>query len=163
MKKSLPILIVGLLLSVIAFCGFFYAGTASPREMLRGPKPELAWLKKEFHLSDAEFARVSKLHEAYLPQCAERCRVIAAENEKLQKLLAQSATVTPEIQKLLAERAQTRAECEAAMLNHFYEVSRSMPAEEGQRYLAWVQTQTCLSKEGMEKRHADSDMMEPHN
>ena len=163
MKKSLPILIAGLLLSVVAFCGLYYAGTASQREMLREPKPELAWLKKEFHLSDAEFARVSKLHEAYLPECAERCRIIAAENEKLQQLLAQSAVVTPEIQMLLAERAQTRAECEAAMLKHFYEVSHTMPPEEGRRYLVWVQTQTCLSKQGMEKLHGDSDTMEPHN
>lgn len=163
MKKSLPILIAGLLFSVVAFCGFYYAGTASKREMLRDPKPELAWLKKEFHLSDAEFTRVSKLHEAYLPQCAERCRIIAAENEILQQLLAQSATVTPEIQKLLAERAQTRAECEAAMLKHFYEVSHTMPLEEGRRYLAWVQTLTCLSKQGMEKRHGDSEMMEQQN
>jgi hypothetical protein len=152
-KKSLPILIIGLLLAVVSFCGFYYAGTASQREMLRESKPELAWLKKEFHVGDEEFARISKLHEAYLPQCAARCRIIAAQNEKLQQLLAESATVTPEIQKLLTERAQTRAECEAAMLKHFYEVSRTMPPEEGRRYLAWVQAQTCLSRQGMENSH----------
>jgi len=63
---------------------------------------------------------------------------IKEQNEKLKQLLSRSETVTPEIQNLLAERAKTRAECEAEMLKHFLEVSRTMPPQQGQRYLAWV-------------------------
>jgi hypothetical protein len=33
------------------------------------------------------------------------------------------------------------------MLKHFFEVSRTMPAEQGRRYLAWVQAQTCLHEQ----------------
>jgi hypothetical protein len=33
------------------------------------------------------------------------------------------------------------------MLKHFFEVSRTMPPEQGKRYLAWVRENTCLRGE----------------
>lgn len=153
MKKAGLILLAGLVLSTAAFSGFYYFGTASCRALASDPQPELAWLKKEFKLSDAEYARITKLHEAYLPQCAQRCMRIAEENQKLEQLLSQSSSVTPEIQSVLVERAKTRADCEAEMLNHFLEVSRTMPPEQGSRYLQWVEQQTFLSGQAMEQRH----------
>jgi hypothetical protein len=167
MKKGGLILLLGLLLGTAAFSGFYYLGMAPCRNMMREPQPELAWLKKEFNLNEAEFARITQLHEAYLPQCGERCRLIAEQNRKLKVLLAKDATVTPEIQNLLMERAKTRAQCEAEMLKHFQEVSRAMPPEQGRRYLAWVEEQTVLGAQAMESRHkADGDhpmMEEPHH
>ncbi len=68
-------------------------------------------------------------------------------------MLFQITNVTPEIEGLLAERAKTRADCEAEMLKHFLAVSRTMPAEQGRRYLAWVEEQTCLRGTGMERSH----------
>ena len=125
----------------------------SSRVMMRQPQPELAWLKQEFNLSDAEYARIAKLHEAYLPRCRERCRLIDEVNAKLKDLLAHATSVTPEIQALFTERAKMRAACEAEMFQHFLEVSRTMPTGQGQRYLAWVQTQSSLRGQGMEQRH----------
>lgn len=153
MKKGGLILLAGLVLGAAAFAGFYYAGTARCRSMLQGPQPELAWLKREFGLSDAEFTRITALHEAYLPQCAARCQVIEEQNAKLRELLARSPSMTPEIERLLTERATTRAQCEAEMLKHFQEVSRAMPPEQGRRYLAWVQEQTVLHPQAMEMRH----------
>src|SRR5678815_4400814 len=113
MKKGPTILVLGVVAAIAAFAAVYYLGTLHCRDMMRESKPELAWLKKEFKLSDAEFARISQLHEAYLPQCRERCMRIKEQNEKLKQLLSRSETVTPEIQNLLADRAKTRAECEA--------------------------------------------------
>ncbi|HEY5910681.1 MAG TPA: periplasmic heavy metal sensor, partial [Verrucomicrobiae bacterium] len=138
MKKGGFILSLGLLMGTAAFCGFYYLGTASCRHMMHEPQPELAWLKSEFGVSEAEFARITALHEAYLPRCAERCQVIEDQNRRLRELLAQNPAVTSEIQSLLTERARTRAQCEAEMLKHFEEVSRAMPAKQGRRYLEWV-------------------------
>ena len=170
MKKAGLILVVGLLLSAAAFAGIYYFGTAPCRAMKSEPQPELAWLKKEFKLSDSEFNRILKLHEAYLPQCAQRCQRIAELNEKLESLLSKSSTVTPEIQAVLSERAKMRADCEAEMLNHFLQVSRMMPLEQGQRYLQWVEEQTFLSGQAMEQRHhslgpsdSQSDPMKGHH
>ena len=97
------------------------------------------------------------MHEAYLPACQHRCMRILAEDRQIQELLARSTNVTPEVQTLLAERARTRSECEAAMLNHFLAVSQTMPPEQGRRYLAWVESQSSLWGMGMEQQHGPPD------
>jgi hypothetical protein len=153
MKKGGVILILGLLLGTAGFSGFYYLGTASCRDMMREPQPELAWLKKEFKFSDAEFVRISQLHAAYLPECASRCQRIEDQNQKLQQLFSQATNVTPAIQSLLTERAKMRADCEAEMMKHFMEVSRTMSLDQGRRYLAWVEKQTFLHGQAMEERH----------
>jgi hypothetical protein len=135
----------GLALAVAAFLGSYYAGTANCRQLARSEQPELAWLKEEFHLGDAEYTRICQLHESYLAGCAERCRLIDEKNDHLKHLLAETNAVTPEIKKTLAEAAQLRAECQSKMLQQFYEVSRTMPLEQGKRYLAWVQARTVLT------------------
>jgi hypothetical protein len=155
--KGALILILGLAAGTAAFIGFYYLGTASSREVMHEPQPELAWLKREFHLTDAEFARIAQMHEAYLPQCAKRCQRIAEQEQQLQGLLATTATITPEIQNLLLERARTRAECETEMLKHFLAVSQTMPPEQGRRYLAWVESQSSLSGKGMEEKHRPTE------
>jgi hypothetical protein len=128
--------------------------------MMSQPEPALAWLKKEFHLTDAEYARIVAMHESYLPQCQERCQRIAEQDRRLEKLLARQAAMTPEVRSVIAERATTRAECEAAMLEHFLDVSRTMPPEQGRRYLEWVENQSSLCGQGMEKQHQAA---EPHH
>ncbi|HWX23070.1 MAG TPA: periplasmic heavy metal sensor [Candidatus Binatia bacterium] len=153
MKKGLLILVLGLVVATAGFASFYYLGTTSCRGMMQQPKPELAWLKQQFHLSDQEFARVSQLHDAYLPQCAARCQRIQEENAKLRDLFTQATDLTPEIQNLLAERAKMRADCEAEMMKHFLAVSRTMPPEQGRRYLAWVEQQTFLRGHEMENHH----------
>lgn len=153
MKKAALILLAGLLFSTVAFSSFYYLGTASLRSMLNEPQPGLAWLKKEFKLTDAEYARITRLHEEYLPKCGERCMRIAELNSHLEQLLSKASSVTPEIQQLLARRAQMRSDCEAEMLDHFLQVSRMMPPEQGKRYLQWVEQQTFMSGQAMEAHH----------
>ena len=142
MKRGLLILALGVVGAFVAYCCVYLMGTAKPRAMMQSPQPELAWLKHEFNLGDAEFKRISELHAGYLPQCMERCRHIDELNDKLSNTLASATQVTPEIEKLLNDRAQMRATCQAEMLKHFFEVSRTMPPEQGKRYLDWVQSQT---------------------
>jgi len=71
-------------------------------------------------------------------------RTFDDQNAKVQQLLAGTNTVTSEIKQALAEAAQLRAECESAMLQHFFEVSRAMPPDQAKRYLSWVQEQTLM-------------------
>ena len=153
MKRSALILILGVVLGLCAYCGFYFAGTASHRALLRDPTPELAWLKKEFNLSDAEFVRVVQLHDAYKVECAEMCRRVDAKNAELTKLLAQADKLTPEIETRLEEAGQLRVQCQKNMLRHFLEVSRSMPPEQGRRYLAWVQEKSFLPEHRMHDSH----------
>jgi hypothetical protein len=149
MRRGLLILVLGLVAAATAYGCIYFACTSSARNLQRGDKPELVWLKDEFNLSDAEFKRVSELHAAYLPQCAEMCREIDAQSQRLKGLLAATNQITTEIEAAIAESSRLRAECQRNMLKHFYEVSRTMPPEQGRRYLAWVQERTFLSNEGM--------------
>ncbi len=142
MNRAWLILLSGLAAAVLAGSTAYYAGTARCRSMEDSQTPELAWLKAEFHLSDAEFNRVTQMHESYMAACAERCRKVDAKNMELRELLARTNTVTPEIAQALSEAAQLRADCQKEMLRHFYEVSQTMPPAEGKRYLAWVQART---------------------
>ena len=150
MKRGLLILALGVVGAAVAFCCAYLMGTATPRALMRSAEPELAWLKYEFKLGDAEFKRISELHGGYLPQCKERCLRIDGMNDRLSVMLANASQVTPELEKLLNERAQMRATCQAEMLKHFFEVSRTMPPEQGKRYLAWVRGSTCLREPAMD-------------
>jgi len=142
MKRAWVILVSGLALAAMAYGGFYYLCTANFRGMAHDRSPELAWLKVEFHLGDAEFKRISALHEAYVAGCAERCQRIDMTNAALKALLARTNTLTPEIEQMIAAAAQLHAECQRLMLQHCYEVSQTMPPEQGKRYLDWVHERT---------------------
>lgn len=139
MKRALIILVAGLGLSLLAGSGVYFSRTASHRAMLCCEQPELAWLQHEFKLDNQEFARVVKLHSAYLTNCAELCQRIAATNNLVRQQFASDGAVTPAVEQLLADAGQLRVECQKEMLGHFLEVSRTMSPESGRRYLAWVQ------------------------
>lgn len=143
MKKSGIILLAGLAAGLLAYACLYFTGSGRGSNTA-GTAPELAWLKSEFRLSEEQFARVAELHAAYRPTCAEMCRRIDEKNAALQKLLAATNSVTPEIQAALAAAARVRTECQAAMLAHVFEVSRAMPPEQARRYLAFMHERTLF-------------------
>lgn len=142
MRRAWIILISGLAAAAFGYFAFYHLCMADARNMERSETPELAWLKAEFHLDAAECKRITALHKSYLEGCMDRCRMIDGKNEALKAMLARTNAVTAEIQQALAEAAQLRSECQKQMLQHFYEVSQSMPPEQGRRYLAWVHERT---------------------
>lgn len=157
MNRPFTILLVGLLLAAGGFGLCYWRGTASHQQLLRSATPELAWLKQEFNLSEADYQRILDLHDAYLPHCAEMCRRIAVKTGELKILLQQTNALTPEIEGKMAEASQLRLECQTAMLRHFFAVSRAMPSEQGRRYLTWVQGRTLLNGGMMAERHGDHE------
>ena len=152
MKRGLLILVFGLIAAAAAYGCIYFVCTSPTRNLQQSEKPELAWLKDEFHLSDAEFKRVSELHAAYLPQCQEMCWKIDAQNVQFQKLLAGATNVSPEIEGALAEASRLRADCQTMMLRHFMQVSQTMPPEQGRRYLTWVKEKAFLPNYGMSEK-----------
>jgi hypothetical protein len=164
MKRPWFILVGGLLLALLAYGASYHFGTSTSSSccLLNSKTPELAWLQKEFHLSDAEFARIQKLHETYQAGCAERCERIDFKNAELSKLLAQTNVVTQKIENALQEAAQLRTACQKAMLDHFYAVSQTMPPEQGKRYLAWVTERTLGSEHNSMTHDSPTATHEPH-
>ena len=82
MKRLPIILLAGLLVPAAAYCAVYFKSTAHHREVLESQQPELAWLRNEFQLNDAEFKRITELHEAYMPHCTEMCRRLEWVQEK---------------------------------------------------------------------------------
>ena len=148
MRQRWIILVFGLLLGVAGYCAFYFFATTKSREMMCQSEPELLWLKQEFRLSDSDFKRVCDLHEGYLPRCKEMCERISTKNAELKTIMAKTNAVTPEIRNKLAEIAGLRSECQAGMLQHFFEVSQAMSPEQGKRYLEWIQSKTLRFDHG---------------
>jgi hypothetical protein len=163
MKRPWLILLGGVGLAFLAYAGSYLAGSARSRSMEQSQAPELSWLQKEYHLSDSEFTRVAELHKSYYAACAERCAKIDAKNAELKKLLSGTNTVTPEIEQTMQAAAQLRADCQKAMLQHFYEISRTMPAAHGKRYFDWVVNCTFGSEHASMMTHASPDADHEHH
>ena len=142
MKRSWLIILGGLVLAVCGYLCSYFCNTSGQRAVERNARPEMAWLEMEFHLTDAQLTRVRELHNAYASRCDEMCRMIDAKNAEIRRLLAGTNIITPEIKQALVQASEIRAECESAMLDHFYKVAQTMPPEQGRRYLDWVQQQT---------------------
>jgi hypothetical protein len=141
MKRPLAIVLVGLLgIAVVFAASFVIAQRLCARRVVQADT--LDWLRQEFRLNDADLARVRKLHEGYLPKCAEMCGRIAVKKQELEKALAGQTNLTSAAERNLAELGALRAECQTEMLRHFVEVSQAMPAEPGRRYLAEMQRLT---------------------
>jgi Spy/CpxP family protein refolding chaperone len=162
MKRAVVIVIAGLLAAVASYWALYYSGTKTQREIMESPAPELAWLKNEFRLGDAEFERIVRLHEGYMPRCAEFCRRIAEKNSELRQIVSSTNADPKEVEQKLKEVGDLRVECQKNMFNHFLEVSRQMPPEQGRRYLQWVQQRTLAPEHDMAQRHEGNHAMGHH-
>lgn len=147
MKRPLLILFGALALGAAIFAGSFFCARHTTMSCCEQPADDLNWLRLEFHLGDAEMARIRELHEGYLPQCAEICAQIAAAKRELAALANNSAKALAK----QTEIAALRAQCQSNMLAHFVAVSQAMPPAQGERYLAEMKKLTLGSHEQMEQ------------
>ena len=150
MRRSLTLVIAMLLAGVAIAGGSYLLGCRICARQFATSGDDLAWLRREFRLSDAEMQRIRQLHEGYLPKCHENCALIAAKKKELQAALDRAQGMTPEARQKLDEVAALRAKCQANMLGHFYEVSQAMPPEQGRRYLVEMQRLTLGFHEQIE-------------
>ncbi len=156
MKRSLIIVICLLLAGAALFGTSFLAGRHICAACSVNSADSLDWLRQEFHLSDAEMARVRALHEGYMPKCADMCAQIAAKEQELDKSLSGATNITPAIKQQLTELAALRSQCQAQMLQHFIQVSQAMPPEQGRRYLAEMEHLTVTAHEQTEQMMSDA-------
>lgn len=135
MKRLIIVLLLTGLVSLIGYILSYEMATRHARTMLANPNCGMIWLQQEYHLTDAQYAKIVKMHEDYRPTCDRMCQRIAEANAKLNRLIASSNSVTPEIDVALKEWAMLQNECREAMLQHVYAVSAEMNPEDGKRYV----------------------------
>jgi hypothetical protein len=165
-KRSLLILIVVMLAGSALFAGSYFMSRRVCESCTNESTDNLDWLRQEFHLSDAEMARMHELHDGYLPKCGEMCAQIAAKKKELDATLAGATNINAEAKQKLTELAVLRSQCQAHMLQHFIEVSQAMPPEQGRRYLAEMERLTVGAHEQTEKNmseHAGHEHMHGGN
>ncbi|MDD5140599.1 MAG: hypothetical protein PHY43_10115 [Verrucomicrobiales bacterium] len=163
MNRSFVILLGALALGAAIFAGSYFVAQRASVMCCASPTDDLIWLRTEFHLGDAEMARIRELHEGYLPKCAEMCAKIAAKKHELESVLGSGTNLTAEAQAKLNEVAELRAQCQAQMLQHFATVSQAMPPEEGRRYLAEMQKITLGAHEQTEQSMSGDTGHEHHH
>jgi hypothetical protein len=145
MNRPLRTVLLGtVIVAVVGGLAYFCAMRLCARQMAAD---DLAWLKHEFRLSDAELQRVRQLHAGYLPKCQEMCSRIAEKQSEVETALGRGES--PD--KQLLELAALRAQCQAQMLRHFQEVSQAMPPDQGKRYLSEMQKLTLGSHQDIER------------
>ena len=94
----------------------------------------MKWLRTEFHLSDAQFAAIAKLHEDYSAECAGHCVAIGSARAQLAtaEKSGQPAATLAALRRTVAERELA---CRTAICAHLRRVAAAMPPGEGERYL----------------------------
>jgi hypothetical protein len=135
MRKAVLIALLALAAGVLSFQATRGCRPVRPQHALLDEMPELAWMRGELKLSDAQFARVAALHERYRPVCRDMCDRIETARARVDGLLRQSKSVTPELESAMREFARVRAECRLAMLRHVYETAAELDERQAARYL----------------------------
>lgn len=153
-RRSLIIVVLALAACAVLFTGSYLIAQRLCAKHLNNAADDLAWLRQEFRLGDAEMIRVRELHEGYMPKCAEMCKEIAAKKHELETALAGATNVTTTAEQKLSELGALRAQCQTQMLRHFVEVSQAMPPEQGRRYLTEMQRHTLGFHEQIEQSMA---------
>ena len=151
MKRPLLILVIALLAGGALFASSYFMGRRVCEACVASSTDDLGWLQQEFHLSDADMARVRELHNGYMPKCAEMCGRIAAKKLELEDALAGATNISSVATQKLTELAMLRSQCQAQMLEHFTQVSQAMPPEQGRRYLSEMERLTVGAHEQTEE------------
>jgi hypothetical protein len=156
MKRSPVIVLLALAAGVTVFAASYVLAQRVCARHAADSADDLAWLRQEFRLGDAEMGRVRELHDGYLPKCAEMCQKIAAKKSELESALAGATNITALAEQRVMELCELRAKCQVQMLRHFVEVSQAMPPEQGRRYLAEMQRLTLGFHEQIEQSMSHS-------
>ena len=101
-------------------------------------KDALAWLRSDFQLTDAQFAAIRKLHEAYAVVCEQHCQAIQEATIRRNQLKTAPGTDAAVLAAADRKVEELRQVCETAIAAHVREVAAQMAPEQGRRYLALV-------------------------
>ena len=135
MRKGLLIFLLAAVTACASYWIYYLVATAPARTMAAQANGEMEWLRREYHLSDAQFSRIRELHRDYAPKCDLMCEKIGKANARLDQLIVANKAYTPEVEAAMKEYLAVQGECRQALLAHVYAVSAEMSAADGARYL----------------------------
>jgi hypothetical protein len=95
----------------------------------------LAWMRRNYSLSEEEFSKVCALHDSYLPKCDQMCQRMAAATKHLSEALKVSPTMTDEAKAALDEYERAQAMCQQATLQHLLDTAATMKPDAGRAFV----------------------------
>jgi uncharacterized membrane protein YidH (DUF202 family) len=134
MKNFLLTLLAVIAAGVLAAGAFFRWQSNDALHAAAQERDAMKWLRTEFHLSDAQFAAIAKLHEDYSVECADHCAAIGSTRAQLAaaEKSGQPVATIAVLRRAVAERELA---CRSAIGAHLRKVAALMPPGEGERYL----------------------------
>ncbi len=127
-----------LLVGLLAFWGVRRVADFAPGQ--DGLELGMAWLKKEYHLDEATFEKVTTAHSTYFRECEERCHELADVNRHFLSELRQSSPSVSDLDAVQVLQESICHACRLAMIDHVHQVSKLMPEETGRRFITDVQS-----------------------
>ena len=137
MKNLLTTLAVIVALAA-AVCFVAFRMSADPEVKAAVDKRDaMEWLRADFDLSDAQYAKIKQLHDSYSVVCEKHCHDImdAARARDTLKSTSAGATAIAAAEKRVQELRQV---CETAIAAHVHQCAAEMSPPARDRYLALV-------------------------
>jgi hypothetical protein len=94
-----------------------------------------AWLRREFHLTDGQYAAVEKLNGEYAIVCDRLCMEVQKAVKERDQARASSPADAAAISTAEARVGRLSADCEAHMIRHLERVAALMSPEDGRHFL----------------------------
>src|SRR5437899_11264071 len=113
--KVLLVIALALVTGMGGYFAYYRCATAPTQAMLTRADGGMEWLRDEYHLSDAQFARIRQMHADYAPTCDVMCEKIANANARLDELIKANKRFTPELDAAMSECVTVQAECRRAL------------------------------------------------
>ena len=160
MKSGWLILIGVLLFSATGYLSSHWlAGSRASEECaacnMAAPKTTdaLAWMQRDYALSDDEFVKVCDLHDAYLPKCDAMCQQMAAATARLTEALKVNPTMNDEAQAALRDYEAARAGCQRDTLQHVLDTAAVMKPQAGRAFVQKVLPHLFTSRQHVRELH----------
>lgn len=122
-----------------ATCAFAFHWACNPQVAAAVAKRDaLEWLRTDFQLTDAQFARIKQLHESYSSVCDQHCQEIMAAATARERIKSDKPGDFSALAAANKQVEDLRHLCETAIATHVRQCAAEMSPEAGQRYLALV-------------------------
>ena len=122
---------------VVGFASFRASGNAAVQTAL-AKQDAMEWLRADFDLTEAQFAKIKKLHDAYSLVCAEHCREIQMATRSRNELRVAEGADAASLAAADRRVEELRLICESAIATHVRQCADLMSLSARERYLALV-------------------------
>jgi len=145
MVRSIIIVVIGLTLLTSVYTGVYRLVTSDVEAAMTADRPELEWLRREYQISDEQFAEIRRRHEAHDVICKQLCLGLVEAQENLDQAIAASPEMGPEVAQALEAWSHQREVCRQAAIEHMYSISSVMDAAQAVRYRERIYKQLIVT------------------